>query len=283
MTTLVTGATGSVGRKLVDALRDRGETVRALSRTPAEATLPAGVEVVGGDLTDPSTVRREALLDGVDRVFLFPAASGVGDLVAAAVAAGVKRFVLLSSLAAAGEFPRDIGSASYVHHRAIEEAVTSQTSDVTILRPGTFANNLLSWAWPIKSGAPIRAPYIRSAQAPIHEADIADVAAEALLGDGHIGKTYALTGPESLTRIEQVETISAAIGKHIELVEVSPDEFRSDVSAFVPDDIISMLLDYWSDTVDAPDVVRSSVRDVTGRSGRTLAQWAADHRADFLA
>jgi hypothetical protein len=46
-------------------------------------------------------------------------------------------------------------------------------------------------------------------------------------------------------------------------------------------DIISMLLDYWSDTVETPDVVRPTVRQVTGRPARTLAAWARDHAAAF--
>jgi uncharacterized protein YbjT (DUF2867 family) len=280
MTVLVTGATGAVGRHLVAALVAGGEQVRALSRRPQDAGLPAGVEVVGADLADPSTIRPE-LFDGIDRIFLFPVARGVDEFVAAAVAAGVHRLVVLSSLAAAGEFPRDIGSASYTHHLAVEQAVTSRTDDWTILRPGTFANNLLSWAWTIKAGAPVRAPYLHSAQAPIHEADVADAAAAALTRDGHGGKVYPLTGPQARTRIDQVAAISAAIGRDIQLVEISPDEFRAEVAQYVPENIIAMLLDYWSDTLTEPDRVRPGVRDLTGRPGRTLEQWAHDHRADF--
>ncbi|GAB2619472.1 nucleotide-diphosphate-sugar epimerase [Paractinoplanes abujensis] len=272
MTILVTGATGAVGRHLVDVLVKRGEKVRAVSRTPQSAALPDGVEVVGPDVTPE-------LVDGVDRVFVFPTgAQQVADLV---TAAGESRFVVLSSLAAAGELPREVRSASYAHHRAIEQAVTSRTGEWTILRPGTFANNLLSWAWPIKAGMPVRAPYIKSAQPPIHEADIADAAATALLQDGHIGQFYPLTGPESLTRIEQVAAIGAGLGRHLDLVEISPDEFRADVARFIPEDIIVMLLEYWSETVTAPDPVRSGVPDLTGAPGRTLEQWARDHRADF--
>jgi uncharacterized protein YbjT (DUF2867 family) len=282
MTILVTGATGSIGRHLVDALVNSGEHVRALTRTPDAAGLPAGVDVVGADIADPSSLRAE-LFDGVDRVFVFPAEKGVDDLVGAAVAAGVGRFVVLSSLAAAGELPRDIGSASYTHHLAVEEAVTSRTDGWTILRPGTFATNLLSWAWPIKAGAPVRAPYVHSAQPPIHEADIADAAAAVLTRDGHVGGTYALTGPESLTRLAQVAAIGAAIGRDIPVEEIGPEEFRADVGQFVPGGIITMLLTYWSETVDRPDPVRSGVQDLTGRPGRTLAQWALDHRADFVA
>jgi uncharacterized protein YbjT (DUF2867 family) len=130
---------------------------------------------------------------------------------------------------------------------------------------------------------PVRAPYIHSAQAPIHEADIADAAAAVLLQDGHTAQIYALSGPQSLTRVQQVAAIGAGIGRDIDLVEISPDEFRSDVAQFIPKDIIAMLLDYWSDTVAEPERVRTGVRDLTGRPGRTLEQWARDHRADFTA
>ncbi|MBL7259336.1 NAD(P)H-binding protein [Paractinoplanes lichenicola] len=282
MTILVTGATGAVGRTLISALVSAGAQVRAVSRKPREAELPDGVEVVGADLTVPSTLTAD-LFDGVDRMFVFPVDRGVAEVVAAATAAGVHRFVVMSSLAAAGEFPRDIGSASHTHHLAVEQAVTARTDDWTILRPGTFATNLLSWAWPIKAGMPVRVPYPHSAQAPIHEADIADAAAVALLRDGHEGQIYPLTGPQSLTRIDQVAAIGAAIGRDIPLEEITPAEFRADVARFIPEDIIAMLLHYWSDTVTEPDLVRPGVRDLTGRPGRTLEQWARDHRADFTA
>ncbi|BCJ39923.1 nucleotide-diphosphate-sugar epimerase [Actinoplanes ianthinogenes] len=273
MTILVTGATGAVGRHVVTALVAAGERVRATSRKPQDTGLPMGVEVVGPD---------GDLFDDVDRMFVFPLPHGVDDLVTAAVAAGVQKFVVLSSLAAAGEFARDLGSASYTHHRAIEESVTTRTGEWTIVRPGTFANILLSWAWPIRSGAPIRAPYVNSAQAPIHEADVGEVAAAILTSDGHRGATYPLTGPQSLTRAEQVAAIAAGIGREIRLIEITPDEFRSDMRQLhVPDDIVDMLLDYWSDTVAEPDRVRPGVADLTGHAARTLTDWARDHRADL--
>ncbi|WP_039795253.1 NmrA family NAD(P)-binding protein [Nocardia araoensis] len=278
MTILVTGATGAVGRHLVTTLVARGASVRALTRKPEDANLPEGVEVVAGDLADASTLRPQ-VFDGVDRAFVFPV-DGVDVFVDAAVAAGVHRFTVLSSLAAAMEFPRDRGSASQLHHSAVEAAVTDRTDVWTILRPGTFANNLLSWAWQIRSGASIRAPYLESAQAPVHEYDIAEAGAETLLSDDHIGETIAITGPQALTRTEQVAAIGAAIGREIPLVEITPDEFISETAQFIPQPIMKMLLDYWSDTVTVPDVVRP-VTSVTGRPGRTLTEWATDHRADF--
>lgn len=277
-TVLVTGATGAVGRHLVATLLGRGATVRALTRKPADANLPAAVEVVTGDLTDAGTLGAQ-VFDGVDAVFVFPT-RGIEVFLDAAVAAGVQRFTVLSSLAAAMEFPRDRGSASQLHHSAIEAAVTDRTGGWTILRPGTFANNLLEWRWQISSGAPIRAPYLGSAQAPIHEFDVAEAAAETLLSDTYTGQIIPITGPQALTRAEQVATLAAALGREIPLIEITADEFRAETSQFIPEPIMKMLLDYWSDTLTTPDRVRP-VTVVTGKPGRPLSEWAADHRADF--
>ncbi|MGF6888546.1 uncharacterized protein YbjT (DUF2867 family) [Nocardia sp. GAS34] len=277
-TILVTGATGAVGRHLVATLLERGATVRALTRKPEDANLPEAVEVVAGDLADASTLGAQ-VFEGVDRVFVFPA-GGIDVFLDAAVAAGVQRFTVLSSLAAAKEFPRDHGSASQLHHTAIEAAVTDRTGGWTILRPGTFANNLLEWRWQISSGAPIRAPYLASAQAPVHEYDVAEAAAETLLSDDYTGRIIPITGPQAVTRSDQVATLAAAIGREIPLIEITADEFRTEMAQFIPEPIMKMLLDYWSDTVTTPDRVRP-VTTVTGKPGRTLADWAADHRADF--
>ncbi|WP_211254322.1 SDR family oxidoreductase [Knoellia sinensis] len=268
MLILVTGATGAVGRHLVDTLLTKEATVRALTRSPEKADLPTQVQLVEGDLSDPASLTIEAFQD-VDRAFVFPA-EGVEHFVEAAVAAGVRRFTVLSSLAAAMEFPRDVGSASQLHHSAVESAVTSRTHEWTILRPGSFANNLLSWAWQISSGAPIRAPHLDSAQAPIHEFDVAEAAATTLLQDEWLGQTIALTGPQALTRTEQVAAIGTALGRDIPLVEITPDEFRSEVAEFVPEPIVKMLLAYWSDTMTEPEVARPASRGLIGRPGRTL-------------
>ena len=278
MTILVTGATGAVGRHLVTVLLARGVSVRALTRKPDAADLPAEVEVVAGDLADATTLG-SGVFDGVDRAFVFPA-EGVDAFVSAATTHGVHRFTVLSSLAAAKEFQRDHGSASQLHHAAVEAAVTGRTDAWTILRPGTFANNLLAWSWQIRSGAPIRAPYLASAQAPIHEYDVAEAAAQTLLSDDRLGEAIPLTCPQALTRSEQLAIIGETLGREIPYVEITPEEFRAETAQFIPEPVMKMLLDYWHDTLTVPDVPRP-VTAATGRPGRTLAQWAADHRADF--
>lgn len=275
---LVTGATGRVGRRLVAELLEAGASVRALTRSPDTSDLPDQVEVAAGGFAHLP----DGLLDGVAAAFVFPA-EGAADFITAAAAAGVSRLVLLSSLAAALEHERDHGSASQLHHSAIEDALRHSGVAWTILRPGTFANNLLSWAQPIRFTGEVSGPYPTSAQTPIHEADVAAAAASVLIQDGHDEHIYPMTGPQALTRVAQLDAIGAAIGRDLIFTENTPAEFRAEMSRYgTPEDIVTMLLDYWRDTVDEPDTVRSPER-LTGRPARTLAEWAQDHAAAFRA
>jgi uncharacterized protein YbjT (DUF2867 family) len=275
---LITGATGPVGRSIVTQLLTLGQDVRIITRDVDKA--PVGVEAVQGDFTKgdlPTTA-----FEGVKRVFLFPAQGGVDAFLKQAKTAGVEQIVVLSSLAAAMEFERDKTSTSALHHLAIEKAVIASGIPYTFLRPGSFANNLLFWAHAIQTGDTVYGPYANSVQVAIHEADIAAVAVVALTQDGHQGKTYPLTGPEALTRIEQLNCIGTAIGKKLRFQEIPPDVFQKEMEKYMPLPVIKMLLDYWSDTLTVPEVVLPTVEQLAGHKARTLAQWAKDHASDFL-
>lgn len=277
-TYLVTGATGHVGRHVVAELLREGHAVRALTRNPATASLPAAVDVRQGSLAEPPP----GLLDGIAGAFVFPA-DGAADLARSAARAGVERLVLLSSLAAALEHERDHGTASAVHHAPIEQAVRESGARWTILRPGTFAVNLLAWSRPIASAGGVRGPYPTSAQAPVHEADVGAVAALALTSAGFAGRTLPLTGPEALTRVEQLAAIGRALGRRLTFVEQPPEEFRAELEGYgVDPGIVSMMLAHWAGTVDEPDRVRS-VEPLLGRPGLTLEEWARDHAQEFSA
>lgn len=163
---LVIGATGSVGRQVVSQLLDAGADVRALTRDPEAAGLPAGVEVVRGDLADPGGL--DAILEGVDAVFLvWPFFSAEGaTAVVDAIARHAGRIVYLSAKVAAD----DRESFWAVVERRIEESGL----EWTFLRPTGFAKNTLGWADQIRTGV-VRAPYGQAARSLIDERDIAAV------------------------------------------------------------------------------------------------------------
>lgn len=280
MSYLITGATGTIGRHIVNQLLAMGAAVHALSRKPDQANLPAAVKTFKGDLAGSDL--QEGAFKDVKSMFLFPAYGDIKPFLGKAKAAGVEHIVVLSSLAAAAEFPRDLNSPSYLHHRAIEQAVESSGIAYTFLRPGSFANNLRFWSHTIKTAKAVYGPYPQSAQALIHEADVAAVAVAALTTAGHNGATYALSGPESLTQADQLKTIGAALGQELTYCTITPKQFTQSMSQFMPAGVIKMMLDYWSDTVEQPDVVRPAVEQIMGRPGRTLAQWATDHISDFI-
>src|SRR4029079_1655832 len=128
-----------------------------------------------------------------------------------------------------------------------------------------------------KTGAPVRCPYTAAETAPIDERDVATVAARALADESHAGGDYVLTGPESLSQAEQVRIIGAAVGRRVELQELTPDEFRRETEQTWPQPVVDMLLAAWAATMGQPAYVTSTVLDVVGSPPRTFAEWAADH------
>ncbi|HEX9108982.1 MAG TPA: NAD(P)H-binding protein, partial [Longimicrobiales bacterium] len=141
---LVTGATGRIGREVVAGLLGAGAEVRGLTRDPPTARLPAGVEVVCGDLTLPESL--EPALDGVDAIFLvWPAAGATAPAVVRRMAACAGRLVLLSSPYRTPHPFFQQPNALRALHQQLDELVTSSGAAWTILRPGMFASNALFW------------------------------------------------------------------------------------------------------------------------------------------
>ncbi|MFD7156834.1 NAD(P)H-binding protein [Kribbella sp. NPDC059898] len=266
-TILVTGATGRVGRHVVDGLRAAGVSVRALVRTPERAALPPDVELIQGDITDPAAVRRAA--DGADAAFLlWPSFSADGA--AAVVPELPQRVVYLSSLSApSGGVWGDV------------EALLKD-KDWTFVRPGGFAVNAQGWADDFRTGDVVRVAYPEAGRSLIHERDIAAVAVLALLGDHHTGRSYDLTGPEVLTQAEQIRTIARVVGKPMRVEALSADAARQAMLDLGADPILAdSSVNYWAGLVDNPEPVTTTVAELTGRPARTFAEWAADHAAEF--
>lgn len=291
MAILVTGATGSVGRLVVEGLVRAGERVRALTRRPHAVTLPNGVQVVHGDLTAPETLREP--LRGAEKLYLFPEASTAEEVVARAKDAGVRRIVVLSSGAVTGGFDTEF-------HLPVERAVEASGLEWTHVRPGEFALNKL-WLWgpSIRRESVVRDPLPDVGWYPTHERDIADVATAALLEDGHSGKAYTFGGPELISHREQVRAIASAIGREIGFEVVLPERAREIYRAqggFAADnaDMLLGFTDYAGHNEADPAERAHEVEEllaqvpeeytaeqVTGRPGRTFAEWARDHAEDF--
>jgi uncharacterized protein YbjT (DUF2867 family) len=279
---LVTGATGRVGRAVVGELLDAGVPVRALVRRPAAARLPAAVEIAAGDLTVPESL--DAGLQGVSSVFLvWTAPPTTVPAVVERIATHTRRVVFLSSPHQTPhpffQQPNPLAAL----HANIERLIAAAGLASTIIRPGMFASNvLLWWADAIRNGDAVRWPYGAAETAPIDDRDIAAVSARALYEDGHAGRDYVLTGPESLSQAEQVRIIGAVIGRQIQFEELSPGDFRREMVSRFPGPAVDMLLAAWGATMGRPALVTSTVSDVLGSPARTFRQWVADHAAAFL-
>jgi uncharacterized protein YbjT (DUF2867 family) len=276
----VTGATGNVGRNVVSILSGAGASVRALTRNPDTAGLPDSVEVVRGDLSVPSTL--ENSLEGVDSVFLMVRAFSAQIVPTIEVLKKrVRRIVFLSSSAIQDELPVQLNPIGKVHLE-IEEEIQKSGLEWTFLRPGAFAANALTWWAPqLRVGDVVRWPYGSAAWAPIHERDIAAVAVRVLTEAGHAGKKYALTGGEVLTQVDQLHTIGEAIGRTLRYEELTPEEARQQMGAFLPPFIVHRLLDMWAGMVEKPALATPTVDEVTGASPTTFKQWALDHAENF--
>jgi uncharacterized protein YbjT (DUF2867 family) len=274
---LITGATGNVGGQVLSQLATTGRQVRVLVRNPEGARFPPQVEVMRGDLTLPETL--DACLDGIDSVFLvWTAPPTTVGTVLERIAKAAQRIVFLSApLKTEHPFfqqPNPLRAMA----EEIERLIETSGLDWTFLRPGIFAGNARRWWAPqISAGDVVRWPYLSVPTAPIDERDIAAVAVRALCEDGHAGAEYVLTGPQSLTQLEQVSTIGRVIGRSLQVEEVSPEEARRELR------IPSMLLDAWASAIGQPSFVTSTVAEITGRPARTFLDWATDHAAEFRA
>jgi uncharacterized protein YbjT (DUF2867 family) len=274
---LVTGATGRVGRAVVDELLTAGVPVRALTRRPATAVLPATVEVVAGDFTVPESL--DAALQGVRAVFLlWTAPPGSAPAVVERLASQARRVVFLSSPHKTPHpfFQQPNPMARF--HADVERMIAAAGLESTMIRPGIFASNARLWWGPaIRAGDVVRWPYGAAETAPVDERDIAAVAARALYEDGHTGGDYVLTGPESLSQAQQVSMIGATLGRQIRFEDLSPEDFRRETAGRWPGPAVDMLLAAWSATIGRPAYVTSTVAEVVGRPSRTFRQWVADH------
>lgn len=272
MTILVAGATGNVGRPLVEQLVASGHQVRALTRNPQKADLPAGAQAVAGNLADTASLAQA--FDGVTAAHLIsfngedfsPLTNGV-EIAELARKAGVRRVTVLK-----GD----------VEKSPLEEAVEASGLEWTHLSPVEFMSNALEWAESVTSEGVVREAFPEAKSAMVHEADIAAVAAVALTADGHAGQEYWLTGPEALTPPDKVRIIAEVLGREVHYVELSRDEIVGQWrEQGYSDEDIEFFIMMRTNPPEAGYTVLPTVEKVTGKPARTFAQWVRENRAVF--
>jgi uncharacterized protein YbjT (DUF2867 family) len=279
---LVIGATGTVGRHVVLGLSAKGARVRAMTRSPETARMPADVEVVQGDLTIPETL--DPCLEGVESVFLvWTAPHAAADAALARITRRAGHVVLLSAPLKTPHpfFQQPNPARGLALH--VEHLIEHTGVKWTFLRPGMFAANSIDfWGPQVRTGNTVRWPYLNAPTAPIDERDIAAVGVRALTEPGHDEMEYVLTGPQSLTQREQILTIGEVIGRTLTVEELSREEARQAWSATMPVAVADMLMDAWAAAIGQPAYVTDMVEEITGTPARAFAQWTRDNAAEFL-
>lgn len=281
---LVTGASGTVGRQVVQLLRQGGYRARAMTRGRPGHALPPDVDVVRADFDDPDSLRRA--VTGVRTVFLLTApAAPTPDhdlaLLAAAQSAHVTSVVKLSAIGTGERFGTVTVGA---WHQAAEDAVRASGLAWTVLRPSSFASNCLHWASLIHAGKPVPNLTGEGKQGVIDPRDIAAVAVAALTDPAHAGMTYTLTGPELLRVSDQATQLAQVIGRPVVTADLPSTVARQQLldsgmpSAAVDATIIGSA---WA-RAGHNAILTDDVEKVLGRAPATFRSWAQRHREAFI-
>ncbi len=270
---LVTGATGTIGTQVVNALTQRGASVRAAARGGAKG---GGVDLVLGE-----TASVDRALAGVAAAFLLtpfaPDQVALGThFIDRAKAAGVKRIVKLSAIGSDSEPGIQLGR----WHRAIEKHLEASGLDYTILRPNNFMQNFVGYYPPDASGT-IYLPWGDGVASFIDAVDVGRVAAVALTEPGHAGKAYTLTGPAAFGIAEAAATLGRATGRAIAYVDVPEAAARAAMlEASVPAWMADAMLELHAiDKAGYATVVTDDVARLTGTPPRSFAEFAAANAA----
>lgn len=219
---LVTGATGHTGRRLVEALLQRGFSVRILTRDPARMALPVRrqVEVVRGDITHPETVQRATA--GARAVLAATHIKFAHHIIDAMQQAGIRRGIFMSSTRRFTRFVEDTARQVMAGEAVVEESGL----DWTIIRPtmiygGKKDNNLQPLlqqlralpVFPLPGGG-------KMLWQPVFTWDVVDAMIAALERQQSVGKAYTIAGPEAISYRDMLATMIREAGLKTLLVPV---------------------------------------------------------------
>ncbi|WP_437852225.1 SDR family oxidoreductase [Sorangium sp. So ce363] len=278
---LVSGATGTIGRAMVRQLKARGAPFRAMVRS-AEKGASLACDVVVGDFDRPETL--SLAMAGIDALFLNgPAGEKLvrqqTAAIEAACAAGVKRIVKISSRGA--DASSDVGIARA--HGVAEQVLASSGVEWSVLRPGTFMQNLLRNAGTIRSEGKIFGAYKDGRISFVDCEDIAECGIELLVGAGHAGKIYTLSGPEGVTFGEIAAKLSRVLEKPVTYVDLPPEQMVAGMKASgMPAPFAELMVKLMvAFSTGGGAQTTGAVRDLIGRPARSFDQFLADNVASF--
>jgi (4-alkanoyl-5-oxo-2,5-dihydrofuran-3-yl)methyl phosphate reductase len=279
MKIVVTGATGTVGGAVARGLVGSEHEVVALVRDPAAYDAPAGVHVVGGDLTQVDDVDR--VLAGADRAFLVMADDDGAVFAEAAARSGLAQVVLLSSFTAVTPLP--LGDENIVtrRHRAGEAALHAAGVPATFLRASGFDYNFRMWAGGLASGV-VRAPWLDVPLPVVDPDDIAASAIAVLLDEAPAGAAFSITGPAALTVADQAAIAADVLGRE---VRVEALDLGAAKAAAFPEGTPQVVVDSVFGTF-GPEAavlpVSDDVERLTGRPAGTFAGWVRKHADELV-
>jgi uncharacterized protein YbjT (DUF2867 family) len=257
--------------------------VRALVRDPerARAALGDGVDLARGDFDDPGSLR--AAFAGAEGAFLATAnhprqLAHTLALIDVAAEAGVERVVLLSAIDAAeatATFPAQLGRA--------EEHLRASCPPGVVLRGNYFMTNVLASADSVRGAGAVFAPLGDCRIAMVHPRDLGEAAAAALTAPEHVGRTYTLCGPEAITHQRVADELSAAIGRPVGYVPVTPEQAGAGMrQAGMPDWLVEGVLEVHAMMrARTGERTTDDVLTLTGHAPRDFASFARERAAAF--
>ncbi|OWV78151.1 NAD(P)-dependent oxidoreductase [Rhizobium sp. R635] len=276
-TILVLGATGTVGKHVVEGLLAKGETVRAASRAGKPV---AGAEGVVFDYARPETFG--PAFEGVDRAHVL-LASGYVDakgLLLPVIEAAASRKVKVVFQSVIG-----VDADDSIPYRQVEIALEKSGTPYVILRPNWFADNFHTFWKPGIDHDQIALPAAEGKSSFIDARDIAASAIAALTSPAFDGKAFNLTGPEALSYTQAAAILSEAIGKPVAYDAITDEAFIGILTgAGVPADYASFLASIFYPVRQGwTAVVTGDVQTLTGKPPRSLKTYAADYAAALKA
>lgn len=234
MKILVTGGTGTVGSKVIDELVKRGANVRALIRRKESSTkIPNGVETIVGDLLDPVSVHEA--LQNVDKLYLLNAVVP-DELTQGLIAVGLAKRLNLQHIVYHSVYKTEAfkDAPHFASKFAIESVLHESDLPFTIIRPSYFFQNDLALKDAIAEAGVYPIPLGDVGISAVDVRDIAEAAAIALTGSGHLGKTYNLVGPDNLSGNDVASIWSKLLGKKVRYAGHDMDAFEEQMRKTAP-------------------------------------------------